>query len=40
MRTFLMRSEDYYEKEKAGFDKKREADVKRSAESGRHNVDA
>ncbi len=32
MRTFLMRSEDYYEKT--------ETDVKQSAESGGHNVDA
>ena len=40
MRTFLMRSEDYYEKDKAGFHEKTEADVKQSAESGGHNVDA
>ncbi len=40
MRTFLMRSEDYYEKDKAGFDERTEADVKQSAESGGHNVDA
>lgn len=40
MRTFLMRPENYYDEDKSDVDVKPDTNVKQSAESGGHDVDA